>query len=350
VRIEENRELASLTTLGVGGPARWFVEAESERDVAEAEGWARERRVPLFVLGGGSNLLVADGGFAGLVLRVALKGVSVQDSAAGSGERIYAVAAGEDWDQFVERTVQENCAGLECLAGIPGTVGGTPVQNVGAYGQEVASTIVRVRAFDLQQNTFVDLSADECGFGYRLSRFNSMDKGRFILTAVEYKLSVSGSPCLRYADLQRTFPSGTKPSLREVAEAVRGIRRAKGMVIVEGDSDCRSAGSFFKNPIVAESQVVRIAQVAGADPPCYPAGVDNPGCVKLAAAWLIERAGFSKGYALGRAAISTKHTLALVNLGGATAAEIVALANQIRSAVVERYAIDLEMEPVRIGF
>jgi UDP-N-acetylmuramate dehydrogenase len=350
VRIEENRELASLTTLGVGGPARWFVEAKSERDVAEAVGWALEKQVPLFVLGGGSNLLIADGGFPGLVLHVSLKGVNMRESAAGLDERTYAVAAGEDWDRFVERTVEENCAGLECLAGIPGTVGGTPVQNVGAYGQEVASTIVRVRGFDLQRDTFVDLNADECGFGYRRSRFNSGDKGRYILTAVEYQLSLAGLPSLRYADLQRIFPSGTKPSLREVAEAVRGIRRTKGMLIVEGDSDCRSAGSFFKNPIVAEGEVGRIAQMAGADPPCYPAGVDNPGCVKLAAAWLIERAGFSKGYALGRAAISTKHTLALVNLGGATAAEIVALANQIRSAVVERYAIDLEMEPVRIGF
>jgi UDP-N-acetylmuramate dehydrogenase len=350
VRIEENRELASLTTLGVGGPARWFVEAESELDVAEAAGWVRAAHVPLFVLGGGSNLLVADGGFAGLVLRVALKGVKVKESAGGMGGRIYAVAAGEDWDEFVERTVKENCAGLECLAGIPGTVGGTPVQNVGAYGQEVASTIVRVRGFDLQRNAFVDLNADECGFGYRRSRFNSGDKGRYILTGVEYRLTVGGSPSLRYADLQRIFPSGTKPSLREVAEAVRGIRRAKGMLIVEGESDCRSAGSFFKNPVVAEGEVARIAQMAGADPPCYPAGADNPGCVKLAAAWLIERAGFSKGYALGKAAISTKHTLALVNLGGATAEEIVALANQIRGRVAERFSIDLLMEPVMIGF
>jgi UDP-N-acetylmuramate dehydrogenase len=350
VRIEENRELASLTTLGVGGPARWFVEAVGERDVADAAGWAHAKGVPLFVLGGGSNLLVADGGFAGLVLHVALKGVSVKESAASVGERIYAVAAGEDWDQFVERTVEENCAGLECLAGIPGTVGGTPVQNVGAYGQEVASTIVRVRAFDLQQNTFADLDADECGFGYRRSRFNSGDKGRYILTAVEYKLSVSGSPALRYADLQRSFPSGTEPSLSAVAEAVRGIRRAKGMLIVEGDVDCRSAGSFFKNPVVSEGRVAQTAQLAGADPPCYPAGADNPGCVKLAAAWLIEHAGFSKGYALGRVAISSKHTLALVNLGGASAAEIVALANEIRAAVTERFLIDLEMEPVRIGF
>jgi UDP-N-acetylmuramate dehydrogenase len=224
------------------------------------------------------------------------------------------------------------------------------VQNVGAYGQEVASSILRVRGFDLQQNAFVDLNAAECGFGYRRSRFNSGDKGRYILTSVEYKLSVAGSPSLRYADLQRIFPSGTKPSLREVAQAVRGIRRAKGMLIVEGDSDCRSAGSFFKNPMVAEGEVARIAQRGGADPPCFPAGADNPGCVKLAAAWLIERAGFSKGYALGRVGISSKHTLALVNLGGATAAEIVALANQIRAGVAERYAIDLQMEPVMIGF
>ena len=340
--MEENKPLAPLTTLGIGGAARWFVEARSESDVAEAAAWARDKRAPLFVLGGGSNLLVSDSGVSGLVLRVDLRGIDRRDEA--NAEVLYCAAAGEDWDQFVQQTVEYDCAGVECLAGIPGTVGGTPVQNVGAYGQEVSSVIDRVRVFDLELHDFREFSAAECEFTYRRSRFNSRDRGRFIVTRVDYRLQLGGPPTLKYADLQ------SRPSLREVAETVRRIRQSKGMLLVDGDPDCRSAGSFFKNPIVSVDRAEAVATDEGASPPQFSAGPGNESLVKLPAAWLIERAGFAKGYSLGNAAISTRHTLALVNRGGATAAEILALADKIRTAVFQRFGIELEMEPVMLGF
>ena len=354
--IEEDKPLAPFTTFGIGGPARWFAQAASEDDVGDAAAWARERALPLFVLGGGSNLLVSDAGFNGLVLRVALHGVAVAELTPDSGQRIYQAAAGENWDGFVERAVQENCAGVECLAGIPGTVGGTPVQNVGAYGQEVASVIDRVRAFDRDERAFVEFSAAECGFAYRRSRFNSADRGRYIVTRVDYRLTPGGAPTLRYAELERALApmrgGGREVSLADAASAVRRVRRSKGMLLVEGDPDCRSAGSFFKNPAIAEGQLHRIAETSGKQPPSFSAGpgAGNQGKVKVPAAWLIEQAGFAKGHALGRAAVSSRHTLALVNRGGATAAEILALAGQIASAVEARFAIQLEMEPVLLGF
>ncbi|HXR38638.1 MAG TPA: UDP-N-acetylmuramate dehydrogenase [Terracidiphilus sp.] len=355
--MEENKPLAPFTTFGIGGPARWFVEAASEDEIVEATNWARARGLPLFVLGGGSNLLVADRGFDGLVLRVGLRGPSVSQAAQDEpGERIYRVSAGEDWDGFVERAVRENCAGVECLAGIPGTVGGTPVQNVGAYGQEVASTIERVRVFDLQQVTFGEFSAAECGFAYRRSRFNSTDRGRYIVTRVDYRLTPWGAPTLRYAELQRAVQEGAlagkEPSLAEVAAVVRRVRQGKGMLLVEGDPDCRSAGSFFKNPVVSEEQAAQIAAATTKDPPRFPAGPDpeNGGRVKLSAAWLIEQAGFAKGYALGAAGISSRHTLALINRDGASATEMLALAGQIGDAVEAEFGIRLEMEPVLVGF
>jgi UDP-N-acetylmuramate dehydrogenase len=400
--IQENKLLAPFTTFGIGGPARWFAEATSEEEIVEAVGWARERPARLFVLGGGSNLLVSDSGFDGLVLRVGLRGIAVWDAhdlfpgecSSGAKAQIdsidlmrglkppppselsssavnnllvdsggmevrakaltYQVAAGEDWDQFVERTVRDGCAGLECLAGIPGTVGGTPVQNVGAYGQEVASVIERVRAFDFEQEKFVEFAADECGFSYRHSRFNSVDRGRFIVTRVDYRLKIGGAPTLAYAELERAVregrPEGAAASLVEVAAVVRRIRQLKGMLLVEGDSDCRSAGSFFKNPVVSEDQFRRIAECSEKEPPRFSAGAGNAGMVKVPAAWLIEQAGFRKGYALGAAGISSRHTLALVNLGCATSEDILALATQINNAVEARFGIRLEMEPVMVGF
>jgi len=347
MQMKENQPLAPFTTLGIGGPARWFGEAASEEEIAAASGWAREQGIRLFVLGGGSNLLVSDAGFDGLVLRVGLRGIAVDIAPDDPGRRVYQAAAGEDWDGFVDRAVQDNCAGIECLAGIPGTVGGTPVQNVGAYGQEVASVIERVRTFDLERHDFQEFSSAECGFAYRRSRFNSTDRGRYIVTRVDYRLTLGGAPTLRYADLQRAFPEGTKPSLAEVAAAVRRIRLSKGMLLVDGDPDCRSAGSFFKNPAVSEAQVRQIAAALAKEPPRFPAG---PGQVKLPAAWLIEQAGFTKGYAVGRAGISSRHTLALVNRGQATAGEILALAGQIAAAVQTRFGIALEIEPVQVGF
>ncbi|MGD0548306.1 MAG: UDP-N-acetylmuramate dehydrogenase, partial [Terracidiphilus sp.] len=346
--IEEYKPLAPLTTFGIGGAARWFAEAASEDEIVEATGWAAQRGVPLFVLGGGSNLLVSDAGFDGLVLRVGLRGIhAIQPNDARNEPDepwIYHVAAGEDWDSFVQRTVEDHCAGLECLAGIPGTVGGTPVQNVGAYGQEVALAIIRVRAFDLHRGLFPEFTAEECVFAYRRSRFNSADRGRYIVTRVDFRLTPGGAPTVHYADLQKALAAslaeGREASLAEVAAVVRRLRQSKGMLLVEGDPNCHSAGSFFKNPIVNEEQVRRIAAVSRKEPPRFPAGANQ---VKLPAAWLIEQAGFAKGYALGRAAISSRHTLALVNLGGASAAEVLALAGQITAAVEERFVLRLEM-------
>jgi UDP-N-acetylmuramate dehydrogenase len=351
--IEENKPLAPFTTFGIGGAARWFVEATSEDEIMEATDWAAQRSVPLFVLGGGSNLLVADTGFNGLVLRVGLHGITETDE---PGQRIYQVAVGEDFDHFVGFSTEAGCAGVECLAGIPGTVGGTPVQNVGAYGQEVASAIALVRAFDLQARDFVEFAAAECGFAYRRSRFNSADRGRYIVTRVDYRLTPGGAPTVRYADLQRAIAEsqaeGRELSLAEVAAVVRRVRQSKGMLLVEGDPDCHSAGSFFKNPVVSEEQLRQIAAASGKEPPRFPAGLEpeNQGKMKLPAAWLIEQSGFSKGYALGSAAVSSRHTLALTNRGGATAVEVLALAGQITAAVEARFGIRLEMEPVMVGF
>ncbi len=349
MRLEENKPLAPLTTFGIGGPARWFVKAVSEGEVADATAWAKERDIPLFVLGGGSNLLVSDAGFDGLVLQVGLRGIH---SKRESSYTDYQVAAGEDWDSFVERAVKDDCAGIECLAGIPGTVGGTPVQNVGAYGQEVASVIERVRAFDLNERAFVEFTAAECGFAYRRSRFNTADRGRFIVTRVDYRLNPGGAPTLRYAELQRAFPEGSPVNLAAVAAAVRQVRQSKGMLLVEGDPDCRSAGSFFKNPVVLEEQVRQIAEACGKEPPRFPAGPEpeNAGRVKVPAAWLIEQAGFKKGFTLGAAALSSRHTLALINRGEAKASDILTLAQRINSAVEIRFGIALEMEPVLVGF
>ena len=346
-RLEENKPMAPFTTLGVGGPARWFIEATKEEEIAEAARWTRERGVRFFVLGGGSNLVVADAGFDGLVLHVALRGMSVEDAPYGGGQKIYRAAAGEDWSELVQRTIDDNCAGLECLTGIPGTVGGTPVQNVGAYGQEVSSVIEKVRAFDLAMHTVVELRQYECRFAYRTSLFNRAQRGRYVVTRVDYRLTPGGAPTLTYADLQRAFSAEAKPSLSEVAETVRGIRRSKGMLLVEGDPESHSAGSFFKNPIVTREHAAKIADSSGQQPPQYP--VPDPGKVKVPAAWLIERAGFSKGQAQGNAAISSRHTLALINRGGAEAREILALAEKIREAVQGRFAILLEIEPVLVG-
>lgn len=293
-------------------------------------------------------MLVSDSGFEGLVVHIALRGVVASTAPDESGQVLHQVAAGEDWDQFVQRTVEAGHAGLECLAGIPGTVGGTPVQNVGAYGQEVSSVIDRVRAFDLHDRTFVEFSNLECGFSYRRSRFNSIDQSRFVVTRVDLRLTPGGSPALRYGDLQRAFPAGSQPGLAEVADAVRMIRRNKGMLLVDGDPDCRSAGSFFKNPVVSIEHADRIEGISSKELPRFAAA--DAGNVKIPAAWLIEQAGFSKGYAKGTAAISSRHTLALINRGGATANDVLALADVIRSAVNARFGIVLEMEPVMLGF
>jgi UDP-N-acetylmuramate dehydrogenase len=348
MQLLEQVPLAPYTTFQIGGPARWFAEAASEDDIATGVAFAAERHLPLFVLGGGSNLLVSDAGFSGLVLRIALKGIT---STQKNGQVIVSSAAGEDWDGLVAYAVDAGYAGVECLSGIPGTVGGTPVQNVGAYGQEVSQTIVRVRAFDRTAGALVDLSSAACGFSYRRSIFNTVQKERYIVTRVDYALHENAPANFVYADLARYFAAHNQasPTLAEVREAVRSIRAQKGMLLVDGNSDCRSAGSFFKNPIVPATVVDSLAKALGVERRSIPAYPAQDGEVKLSAAWLIERAGFQKGYALGNAGISSRHTLALINRGGASAAEIVDLRDQVTDGVASRFGVRLEPEPVWLG-
>lgn len=337
--------LAPYTTFEIGGPATWFAEAASEADIEAAIDFAGTRGLRLFVLGGGSNVLISDAGFGGLVLRIALRGILQQGS-------MLSAAAGEDWDGLVARSVEAGLAGLECLSGIPGTVGGTPVQNVGAYGQEVSRTIQRVRAFDRVERRWVELSNQECGFAYRRSRFNhGPDRDRFIVSRVVYELTKNTPPAVTYADLKHYFKNQAiaEPSLQQVREAVLHIRLGKGMVVTADNPERRSAGSFFKNPVVASSALARVADAAGvpeAEVPRYPAGQDS---IKLPAAWLLEHAGFVKGYRHGAAAVSKRHTLALTNQGSATAADIIALRDAIQSRVHELFGISLEPEPVWVA-
>jgi UDP-N-acetylmuramate dehydrogenase len=345
MQILEEVPLAPYTTFQIGGPARWFAEALSEDDIVAGIAFSRERQVPLFILGGGSNLLVSDAGFPGLVLRIALRGI---ESTEESGRSIISAAAGEDWDGLVAYAVASGLAGVECLSGIPGTVGGTPVQNVGAYGQEVSQTIVTVRAFDRKTGQFVNLAASECGFSYRRSIFNSSQRDQYVVSRVHYALRRDAPANIVYADVARYFAARnlTAPTLGEVRDAVRSIRAQKGMLLMPGDADCRSAGSFFKNPVVPPSALDSLALELGVEKQSIPAYPALKGEVKLSAAWLIERAGFTKGYTLGNAGISSRHTLALINRGGASAAEVTALRDKVVAAVASRFAVRLEPEPV----
>jgi len=348
MQLQENVALAPLTTFQVGGPARYFVEAAAITDVREGLKFARARELPLFVLGGGSNLVVSDAGWPGVVLKIALKGIEQRNEA---GKAIFEVGAGEEWDGLVARTVARNCAGIECLSGIPGSVGGTPVQNVGAYGQEVAQTIASVLVFDLRDGQLRELCNEACGFQYRSSIFNTSERGRFIVLQVTYELVPAGEARLDYADLKKCFAGRQeKPSLAEVREAVRRIRMSKGMLITPGDADSRSAGSFFKNPVLTREQLLELQKRAGAKRllvPSYPALEAQH---KVSAAWLVEHSGFRKGYGAGRVGISRKHALAIVNRGEATAAEVVALKEEIQQRVEEVWGIRLEPEPVFVGF
>lgn len=348
--LAENVSLAPLTTFRIGGPARFFVEARSLGDVQEAVAFARKQNLPLFVLGGGSNLVVADAGWPGLVLKIAIGGIE-RRAGEHEGQVLFDVGAGESWDRFVSQAVLAQCAGVECLSGIPGSAGGTPVQNVGAYGQEVSNTIESVEVFDLKDDQIRDLCAEACGFAYRSSIFNTSERGRFIILRVVYALTPGGEPHLDYADLKRHFEGReTPPNLAETREAVRYIRARKGMLIVEGDADSRSAGSFFKNPIVSEQQHKQLEERASAKGlvlPSYPALERQK---KVSAAWLVEHSGFSRGYTAGNVGISSKHALAIVNRGGATAADVLALKDQIQQRVEEIWDVRLEPEPVLIGF
>jgi len=348
VQIFRDIPLAPYTTLKVGGPARYFVEAHSESEILEALAYAGEHSLEVFVLGRGSNLVVSDAGWPGLLLKISILGI---EAAPKNGDMLFTAGAGEDWDDLVARSVEQNCAGIECMSGIPGTVGGTPIQNVGAYGQEVAETITTVCVIDTTSGDTREFSNFECGFLYRTSIFNTSQKGRYIVTRVSYALSPGRAPRIEYADLKRYFASSpSSPTLLQVRNAVREIRASKAMLITANEENSRSAGSFFKNPIISPAEYARIAslpQCADQTPPRYPA---PEGQVKVSAAWLVERAGFRKGFGNGRVGISTKHTLAIVNRGGATAAEIVEFKNKVQQEVFKVFGVQLHPEPVFVGF
>jgi UDP-N-acetylmuramate dehydrogenase len=351
VEIQENVSLAPLTTLKIGGPARYLVRAEDETDLWEAAHFARDAGLPIFVLGGGSNLVVSDGGFPGVVLYAALQPSVVRTDL--PEEVIFDVSAGTDWDAFVFSVCEQGLSGLECLAGIPGLVGGAPVQNIGAYGQEVAETIVSVRALDLDPlNGFIpykSLTREECGFSYRKSIFNSIHRDRYVATTVRFQLSKAATPNLSYADLAPL--RDTDPTPLDVYRFVRSVRERKGMVIDPNNigPDSRSAGSFFKNPVVVKGAVKRIMETLPPDV-SMPQWPTPTGDVKLAAAWLIEQAGFPKGFVLGRVGISSKHTLALINRSGdARCADLLRLRDLIQATVEDRFGIHLEQEPVMLG-
>jgi len=325
------------------------VDCASESEVREAAAHAIQRNLPLLVLGGGSNLVIADKGWPGMVLKVSIQGTEEID------QGLFLVGGGEDWDSFVAYAVRENYAGIECLSGIPGTVGGTPVQNVGAYGQEVSQTIVFVHVLDLVTGKITELSASECRFSYRTSIFNTRRRGRYIVLSVAYRLIKAGVPRTEYADVRKYLAEKRQteaPTLQQIRDAVREIRQSKAMLIVEGDPDCRSAGSFFKNPLLIPATADRIEALArqkvqGRVLPRYPG---PGGMVKLPAAWLVEHAGFPKGYARGPAGISSKHSLAIVNRGGATARDILVLKEEIQKRVLEVWGIQLQPEPELVGF
>lgn len=344
--------LSSRTSLQLGGEAEYFVAVESAEGLTEALGWARARGLPVTVLGGGSNVVVADGGLPGLTIAMRMRGVEYR----ADGPRVQVTAmAGEPWDSFVAQIVEQDLSGLECLSGIPGLVGATPVQNVGAYGQEVGQTIVRVQALNRKTLQMHELSGEACAFRYRDSAFKRVPD-RYVVLSVTYGLTLGGRPTLAYEELRRSLGgSAAGADLGDVREAVLELRRRKSMVIDPHDPNRRSAGSFFTNPIVSETEADRVVQVALSlgvvtEATAVPRHPMSGGKVKLAAGWLIERAGFAKGDRFGNFGLSSKHALALVHHGGGSSSELVEVARRVRDAVRERYGVSLVPEPVFLGF
>ena len=347
--------LASRTTLGLGGRAARMVEPSSEAEIVAAVADADARGEPLLVLGGGSNVVIGDEGFAGLAVCVASRGVRVRRGAA-DGRVLVDAQAGEAWDALVARCVGEGLAGIECMSGIPGLVGATPMQNVGAYGQEVSDTIVSVRAFDRRAGALVDLAAGACGFQYRDSMFKRTD--RYVIVAVRFALRDDaglGLP-VRSAELERALGlrEGERAPAAAIRSAVLALRRAKGMVVDATDPDSVSAGSFFVNPVVTSEVLAATEQRARSDGALgegatMPRFAMSDARWKLSAGWLIERAGFAKGFTSGHVGVSRKHALALVHRGGGTTRELLDLARVIRDAVHARFGLTLLPEPVLVG-
>ncbi len=338
--IERDVPLAPLTTFGLGGAAKHFVEVRAETALRDALAWAADRSMPAYVLGGGSNLIVPDEGYDGLVVRMAIAGLHFDDGVADAG-------AGVPWEDVVQGAVGRGWAGVECLTGIPGSTGATPIQNVGAYGQEVADVLQSVRVLRRETLDFEELDPDDCQLTYRNSLFKRQP-GRFVVCAVRFSLRPGGSGTVRYAELEKRVAPGAP--LADIRSAVFALRREKSMVIDPDDPNRRSAGSFFLNPVVDAELAERVVEQALTenlvespdDVPRYPSA---DGRVKLAAGWLIERSGISKGTRRGAVGVSSRHALALVHHGGGTTAELLAFAEEVEARVRDRFGVELEREP-----
>ena len=345
MQIEENVPLAPLTTIGIGGPARYFFRAESVDELRDALRWARDEGQTVFILGGGSNLLISDSGFQGLVVQLDLRGITVESEDADTV--MVKAAASEPWDAFVAYTVENGWAGVECLSGIPGSTGATPIQNVGAYGQDVSETIARVETYDRNLGIVVWFTNWECRFGYRSSLFKNYERDRYVVLSVTFRLRRNGRATVKYPELQKFVDERgvSLDDLEGVREAVIAIRKRKGMVLDPNDPDTRSDGSFFMNPVLTLAQYDDFARRAP-EAPHFPSGDE----VKLSAAWLIEHAGFTKGFTHGHVGLSSKHSLAVINRCGGTAAEVVELVKMIQDAVREQFGVEIHPEPNFIGF
>jgi UDP-N-acetylmuramate dehydrogenase len=349
--ILSNQSLAPHTTIGIGGTASHFINVHSVDELVQALDWAGSGNMPVLVLGGGSNLLISDSGWPGAVIKVRIMGI--EDCPSRDGKTRVTCGAGEAWDDLVKHSVGAGLQGIECLSGIPGTVGASPIQNIGAYGQEVKETIAWVEAVDRMTGKLHKFANGECEFDYRWSRFKGKDRDRYVVTAVAFDLNTNGSTQVRYGDLTRYFDERKieTPSLSDVREAVIAVRRSKGMVVDPEIADSRSCGSFFMNPVVPIEQAAQVRNLAelreGEKFPEFPAG---EGTVKLSAAWLMERAGLKRGAIYGNVGLSSRHVLAVINRGGGTSAEIESLVRHVQLAVQSKFGIELHPEPVFAGF
>jgi len=338
--------LAPRTSLRLGGPAEFFAELPLQEQVPEALEWARARGLPVLVLGGGSNVVVAERGIAGLVVSL----TSADESVARDGDQVeVSIGAGAVWDEFVARCVARDWSGLECLSGIPGQVGATPIQNVGAYGQEVCDTLLRVQVHDRASGASLQLERAECEFSYRTSRFKTRDAGRFIVLGATFRLRVGGSPCVSYPEIARRFatPGAAAQTLGEVRQTVLETRRQKSMLLDPSDENGRSCGSFFLNPQLSPAELDQLRARSSAAPPVF---AQPDGRFKVPAAWLIEQAGFQRGQRFGAVGISSRHTLALVCHAGATSDELVSAARRVRDGVAQALGVWLAPEAQFLGF
>lgn len=348
--IKADVPVSTLTTFEIGGPARWLAEPSNLEELKQSILFAREHALDVFPIGCGSNILASDAGFKGLLIKPKMQKltVTIKDE-----EATVEAQAGVIWDDLVAQTVEKDLAGLECLSGIPGQVGAAPVQNIGAYGQEAGTTIESVQVVDLETLETLSLSAASCAFAYRTSNFKTAWKGRYIITSVTFKLKVHGQATMRYQDLERFFAdkvatdSTWRPTLAQVRQAVLKVRASKSMLYDKADPNHRCAGSFYLNPVISQAQAQQLKE-RWPNMPVY--NTDNPDMCKVSAAWLVDNAGFHKGFRYGKAGVSSAHTLALINPGQASAVDMLAFSELVKAKVKEVFNIQLKPEPIMLGF